>query len=81
MKPTFFRSVILLLLLSASGCASVSSDACFAADWYERGVSAREEGLPVSEMLNAQNDCAHFGVVPDYTAFIEGWYSLDSPGA
>ncbi len=80
MKPTSYRSMILLLLLSASGCASVSSDSCFAADWYERGVAARQDGLSVSEMLNAQNDCAHFGVVPDYTAFVEGWYSVDSSG-
>ena len=81
MKSTCLRITTLLLLLAISGCASVSAESCFSANWYERGAAARAEGLPVSEMLNAQNDCAHFGVVPDYTAFNEGWYSADRPSA
>lgn len=67
-KPLFIALISLL-----SGCTTLSAGDCLHANWYETGQLAGEVGKPISEVLQLQNACVHYGIVPDREAFAAGW--------
>ena len=69
LKPAF----ACLIMVLSTACTSTPSEACFTADWYERGASAARRGLPASEVLREEGQCAHYGVVPDHRRYVAGW--------
>ena len=73
MRPNFPLLLLLLTLIGASGCTTISASQCFGADWYAQSQRAAARGLPVSEVLKQQNACVQHGVVPDRRAFAQGW--------
>lgn len=67
------KPFIIGLISMLSGCSTLSAGDCLHANWYQTGQLAGEHGRPISEVLQLQNACVHYGVVPDREAFARGW--------
>ncbi|MCZ6888441.1 MAG: DUF2799 domain-containing protein [Gammaproteobacteria bacterium] len=63
----------LVTLLLVSGCASLSESQCIASDWETIGYTDGSQGRSNSYLLKHQNACVKHGVVPDRTAYHDGW--------
>lgn len=71
--------IICAALLSGSlllaGCASrsLSEHQCLAGDWQTVGERDGAQGLPATHVLVHQNACGRHQIVPDSTAYRQGW--------
>ena len=63
----------LLASLLLSGCASLSESQCMAGDWQTVGYRDGLAGHQSAQLLTHQNACGKHGVVPDRTAYLNGW--------
>lgn len=76
------KPALIVLTSMLGGCTTLSAGNCLHADWYQTGRLAGESGEPISEVLQFQNACVHYGVVPDREAFARGWVAAnESVGA
>lgn len=71
------RSLIRLLasvslLVSLTGCASLSKDECLSGNWEEIGVRDGANGKPEEYLINHTTACAKVNVVPDRGAWNHG---------
>jgi len=70
--------LIPILILALAGCgsrATVSESQCYAGDWQTLGYRDGAQGLRNSQLLEHQDACGPFGVVPDRAAYMAGWES------
>lgn len=73
MKTTIFSTLILSLgVLSLSGCATISEEACQSGSWQDIGFQDGEKGRSRSRLADISKTCAKYGVTPDRTAYIRG---------
>ncbi|MEM7219397.1 MAG: DUF2799 domain-containing protein [Pseudomonadota bacterium] len=75
-EPRTFRVASALLALAlVGGCAgpSVSEQQCLAGDWESIGYRDGERGVSTSRLLEHQDACGKFGVVPDKAEYFRGW--------
>lgn len=69
-----FCAVVSLVFLWGCGSKpSLSEYQCSAGDWYTVGESDGLKGYSQSRLLAHQNACGPQGVVPDSTAYRQGW--------
>ncbi len=71
------RHVVLLsILVIMSGCRggpTVTENQCYAGDWETLGYRDGAQGLRSSQLLQHQDACVPYGVVPDREAYMAGW--------
>ncbi|TQV76582.1 DUF2799 domain-containing protein [Aliikangiella marina] len=61
-----------LLLVTLSGCATLSKSECLTADWQIIGLEDGANGRPTSYIGNHRSACADYGVKPDLNAYLAG---------
>ncbi|MGD8831616.1 MAG: DUF2799 domain-containing protein [Pseudomonadales bacterium] len=66
-------ALLAAILLSASGCATLSESQCIASDWETVGYTDGAAGRQSSQLLRHQNACVKHGVIPDREAYLAGW--------
>ncbi|MCU0757659.1 MAG: DUF2799 domain-containing protein [Steroidobacteraceae bacterium] len=64
--------VAAMLLLAASGCASLSEKDCRAGDWYAIGLRDGAAGRTEDYVAEHSAACQEYGVAPDRDRWIEG---------
>ena len=70
------RWIILLVVIAAlCGCrsGSISQSQCVAGDWETVGYRDGANGYRSTELLEHQNACVKYGVIPDRTSYMVGW--------
>ncbi len=65
-------SAMLLILLSAAGCATMDKDECLVADWRLIGFQDGAQGKSAAAVGTYREDCASYHVVPDLDAYQAG---------
>jgi hypothetical protein len=64
--------VAVMLLLAASGCASLSEKDCRAGDWYAIGLRDGAAGRTEDYVAGHSAACQEYGVAPDHERWLEG---------
>lgn len=70
------RLILLAAALILVGCASkpsVSENQCKAGDWQSIGFRDGAGGFASTRILNHQEACGEFGIVPDRGGYLAGW--------
>ena len=72
--PLFSRrpGAVLILVLLASGCATLNKDECKVADWRLIGYQDGVAGKSAATIGTYRKDCAEYAVVPDLDAYQVG---------
>jgi hypothetical protein len=67
--------ILLVTIAALCGCrsASVSQSQCLAGDWETVGYRDGANGYRSTELLEHQNACVKYGVIPDRAAYMAGW--------
>lgn len=64
---------VALVLLSVTGCTSISKEECLQGDWYSIGVDDGKNGrLPTDSFRGYEKECADYGVRPDFAKYQQG---------
>lgn len=63
---------VLILVLQASGCATLNKDECKVADWRLIGYQDGVAGKSAAAIGTYRKDCAEYAVVPDLDAYQAG---------
>lgn len=63
---------VLSALLVQSGCATLSRDECFRADWYRIGREDGAKGYPGERIEDHRKACGEFGISPNPSAYRQG---------
>ncbi|MDN3610230.1 DUF2799 domain-containing protein [Vibrio ostreicida] len=71
MTKLFLMPASLLVLLSLSGCSSISEEECVLGDWYQIGLSDGQQGKRNSLALYSK-DCAKYNVGVDSSSYSQG---------
>jgi ribosome modulation factor len=66
------KSLPFLLVLAATGCASMSKEECLTADWRTVGFHDGAAGRGADNIGDHRQACAEFGVVPNLDRYLEG---------
>jgi hypothetical protein len=66
------RWVMILIILSAGGCATMDKDECLVADWRLIGFQDGAQGKSAATVGTYREDCADYRVVPDLDAYQAG---------
>ncbi len=61
-----------LLLAGLAGCASMSTEQCLVADWYQQGMRDAVDGYPRSRLEDNRHACAKAGTAPDEARYFAG---------
>jgi len=61
-----------LVILTLSGCASMSSDECAMSDWTAVGYEDGSRGYTTERFSSHRKACAKHGITADFTAYQEG---------
>lgn len=64
---------LLLLLSACASSPSISEYQCMAGDWHTVGYRDAKQGLDATRLLDHQEACGEFGVVPDRDQYAAGW--------
>lgn len=72
MQRRLHRFVILSALLIQSGCATLSKEECFRADWYRIGHGDGARGYPGERIEDHRKACGEFGISPNPGAYRQG---------
>lgn len=77
MQRTKLTSLVLgsLLVLSLSGCESMSPSECKMADWHRRGYADGQRGENQNRIADYAEDCGKIGVQPNPMEYRRGWDS------
>ena len=73
MRVRSFLITSLVVLAGCGGGATVSESQCYAGDWQTLGYRDGSQGLRSTQILEHQNACVPFGVVPDRASYMAGW--------
>jgi hypothetical protein len=65
-------SLIVLVALFISGCASMDEDECRVADWYAIGYEDGVRGAAASHIGERREACAEHGITPNFAAYRQG---------
>jgi hypothetical protein len=63
---------LILIMLTAAGCASLDKDECLVADWRLIGFQDGVRGKSAATVGTYREDCAGYHVVPDLDAYQAG---------
>jgi hypothetical protein len=63
---------MILIVLSAAGCATMDKDECLVADWRLIGFQDGVQGKSAAAVGTYREDCAGYHVVPDLDAYQAG---------
>jgi hypothetical protein len=66
------RWAMILIILSAGGCATMDKDECLVADWRLIGFQDGAQGKLAATVGTYREDCADYRVVPDLDAYQAG---------
>ncbi len=69
---TIFAVVGLSVLLSLSGCATLSKEECSAANWRSIGFEDGSRGYLKQRIGSHREACAEYGMSPDVEAYMRG---------
>ncbi len=61
-----------MVVVSLSGCATMSSDECLTSDWSAIGYEDGSRGYTMDRLSKHRKACAKHGVTPDFTAYQSG---------
>ena len=64
--------VMILIILSAAGCATMDKDECLVADWRLIGFQDGAQGKSAATIGTYRKDCADYHVAPDLDAYQAG---------
>ncbi len=67
------RWFLIALLCVMSGCESMSVSECKVADWGRVGYADGASGVPQGRLADYTEDCGKAGVVPQASAYRQGW--------
>lgn len=73
MRSIFMFLIAAVLLGGCAGRASVSANQCAAGDWETIGYRDGVNGQRSSRLLEHQDACMEYGVVPSREQYIAGW--------
>lgn len=73
MRVRFLLVSSLVVLAGCGGGATVSESQCYAGDWQTLGYRDGSQGLRSTQILQHQDACVPFGVVPDRASYMAGW--------
>lgn len=78
MPRSLIASMLGVLLLSATGCATMSESQCRFADWHELGQRDARDGRPAAYFAERAEACREHGLTADHEAYRAGWqHGLD----
>ncbi len=66
------RGLVLIGLLTASGCATLSREECQTADWYAIGYEDGLDGKAANRVGDHREACADHGITPDLARYNDG---------
>lgn len=69
---TALLPLLVILLISTSGCSTLSKGECIEADWYEIGTRDGANGKPRSVLDNHRESCAKHKITPDREQYYLG---------
>ncbi len=72
MIPRAALAPAVVMLMLASGCATMSEEECLVADWHAIGYEDGAAGLQVAQLGKRREACAEYGVRPDTAAYRAG---------
>jgi len=72
MKSKLSLIWLAIVLVSVSGCASMSSDECIASDWSAIGYEDGARGYTSDRFGQHRKACAKHGVTADFSAYQDG---------
>lgn len=70
---TLIAASMLTLLAGCSGNPTVSESQCIAGDWQTVGYRDGVNGLRSTQLLQHQDACVQYDVMPERTAYMAGW--------
>jgi len=70
--PITSRLLLIIALISLSGCASLNKEECLQADWYNIGYHDGESGYKISRLSDHQQACAEYHISPDQARYKQG---------
>ena len=62
-----------LILVGCAGKPTVSENQCKAGDWQSIGFRDGASGYASTRILNHQEACGEFGIVPERGSYLSGW--------
>lgn len=65
-------SIIIILVMIFTGCATLKKDECLTADWYQIGFEDGIKGYPVSRISKHRKACSKYEVTPDLQVYLDG---------
>ena len=71
------RYILVIGILIMAGCAgkpTVSENQCRAGDWQTIGMRDGSNGLPSTQLLQHQEACGEYGIVPNRDVYLAGWH-------
>jgi hypothetical protein len=72
MNSKWVNIYVVLLVVSLSGCASMSSEECVNSDWTAVGYEDGARGYTSEQFGNRRKACAKHGVTADFPAYQDG---------
>ncbi len=72
MNLSLVKLLVPVMLLTMSGCASLSKKECMAADWEDVGIRDGANGRPEEYLIQHSTACARVGVAPDRERWLRG---------
>jgi hypothetical protein len=66
-------SLLFLIAVFSSGCATMNADECQMADWQVIGYEDGSSGKPSTQIGDHRKACAKHGVSPDLQAYTQGY--------
>ena len=66
------KIVTISLILTTTGCASLSREDCLYGDWFGIGITDGREGAIASNFVRHQDACRSHGVEPDKAQYLAG---------
>lgn len=71
MRRNYIIPFCIILLVTVSGCSSISKEACLLGDWYQIGLFDGQNGLN-NKSADYQKDCSEYQVQLDVKLYNEG---------
>lgn len=70
LRLTRYAPVVALILIA--GCAVITEEECYTADWYQRGVADGNSGLTASQLDSYMDVCNKTGAPVSADAYLRG---------
>ena len=73
MRCSFTAIAAALILAGCGGNPTVSENQCIASDWQTLGLRDAVNGFRSTQLLEHQNACGKYGIIPNRDAYMAGW--------